>query len=527
MKNKVFTLFVLFIVYYGHAQKLAQQYFLENSQTDSIERFYLDSFDYKFHAASKPYITGFAKHYANDNHSLNRFYHQFTEMDIDFPHNRYQFTVLPIIDLEFGQDILKNKSVYRLSGGALSRIDINKDFSLQLQYTAGVTKTPNFISDFTNQYYILPGEGRAYLQNNNLYSADQLSGFISYTPRPLVNLQIGKGKHFVGNGYRSLLLSDAANNYPYFKLTTNPWHFQYQFMATWMKDLYAEQGIKTKYTNKFGVFHYLDWNATKWLSIGLFENVVWQGTDSNRQRSFDPNYLNPVIFFRPIEYSVGSSDNSMLGLNIHAKIKKQIELYGQLALDEFLLKNIVAQNGWWANKYGMQGGIKYWLKPHANGMIKFQAEFNYVRPYTYTHGSIQQNYAHFNQPLAHPFGANFNELYTNINYQYKKIGFSFSTIYAQIGSSVLKENVGQDIFQSYTTRLKEFENETGQGRRKTLISSQARLAYLIIPALNFKAELSYQYFAINDRVIGNWQTPVFAIHLYSGIFNRYRDLFVR
>jgi hypothetical protein len=526
MKNKVFALLLFLICYNIDAQKIAQQYFLENSIQDSIERYYLDSFDYKFHSASKPFITGFVKNYSTRNNKINRYYHQFTEMDIDFPHNRYQFTALPIIDIEIGADLLSKKPISRLSAGVLTRMDINKDFSFQVQYSAGLSQTTNYISDFIKTYGVLPGEGRAYLQKNNTYAYHQLSGFLSYSPKRLINLQLGKGKHFIGNGYRSLLLSDVANNYPYFKLTTNPWHLQYSFMATWMKDLYTPNGIKNKYTNKFGVFHYLSWNATKWLNIGVFENVVWQGTDSNRTRNFDLNYLNPVIFFRPVEYSVGSSDNSMLGLNINTKFKKCLEFYGQIALDEFLLKEVVAQKGWWGNKYGLQAGAKYWVKPNENSTFKIQLEYNYVRPYTYSHGSAQQNYAHFNQALAHPFGSNFNETYVSINYNYKKLNFSFSNVYAKIGVDRFNENVGQNIFQSYNTRNKEFGNETGQGQQKNLWNTQIKASYLLVPALNIKAELAFMQYNINDKKIGNWQTPAVYFSLYSGIFNRYRDVFV-
>jgi hypothetical protein len=105
MKNKVAALFLFLLLFsFAPAQKIAQTYFLEKSIQDSIEKYYLDSSDYKFHSSMKPFITGFTKRYSEKNTRLNRFYHQFTEMDIDFPHNRYQFTALPIIDIEIGSE---------------------------------------------------------------------------------------------------------------------------------------------------------------------------------------------------------------------------------------------------------------------------------------------------------------------------------------------------------------------------------------------------------------------------------------
>ena len=59
------------------------------------------------------------------------------------------------------------------------------------------------------------------------------SGYISFMPHRAVNLQFGTGKHFIGEGYRSLLLSDNSFNYPYLRATSR-----------WFKD-------KVQYTNIF------------------------------------------------------------------------------------------------------------------------------------------------------------------------------------------------------------------------------------------------------------------------------------
>jgi hypothetical protein len=193
----------------------------------------------------------------------------------------------------------------------------------------------------------------------------------------------------------------------------------------------------------------------------LFESIIWQGTDPNRVRSFDVNYLNPVIFFRPTEYALGSSDNALVGGAFKIKVgaKQKQQFYGQLILDEFLLKEVLAifkklvkprdptiQYGWWANKQGVQLGFKSFdLFTLAN--LSIQTEINAVRPYTYTHGSVQQNYAHFNQALAHPLGANFVESVTFMNYQFKKWLFETQFVYAIYGKDENGINYFKDIFK--------------------------------------------------------------------------------
>jgi hypothetical protein len=42
---------------------------------------------------------------------------------------------------------------------------------------------------------------------------------------------------------------------------------------------------------------------------------------------------------------------------------------------------------------------------------------NRVRPFTYSHGDSVANFTHYNQPMAHPLGANFQELIGIARYQ--------------------------------------------------------------------------------------------------------------
>ena len=63
---------------------------------------------------------------------------------------------------------------------------------------------------------------------------------------------------------------------------------------------------------KHGAFHYLDYALNNNLTIGLFEAIIWQSRDENFERGFDVHYLNPIIFYRPVEFSKHSPDNALL-----------------------------------------------------------------------------------------------------------------------------------------------------------------------------------------------------------------------
>src|SRR5687767_15679558 len=98
-----------------------------------------------------------------------------------------------------------------------------------------------------------------------------------------------------------------------------------------------------------------------------------------------------------------------MGANVNATLFNKIKVYAQLAMDEFFLKEIRQRRGWWANKQGWQFGAKY-INAFGIKGLRIQAEYNEVRPYTYTHGLPDQNYSHYGFALAHPLGANFREI---------------------------------------------------------------------------------------------------------------------
>ena len=137
------------------------------------------------------------------------------------------------------------------------------------------------------------------------------------------------------------------------------------------------------------------------------------------------------------------------------KIRKKNILYTQLILDEFLLSEIKSGNGWWANKYGYQFGLKsydfLWVKN-----LSLQLEYNAVRPFPYKHSytptsiSTLQNYAHFNAPLAHPLGANFKEFIAIAHYQpIPKLRLSGKLVLANYGADTDSTNWGANILKSY------------------------------------------------------------------------------
>jgi hypothetical protein len=528
VKIKLYILFFLVSIS-ALSQNDAQQTFLNTDLNNLIDAYYIKYPTETFHSSMKPYI-GFGVKEADDttfhvnNYKLrNQF--MFNEFHNNPQYkNHFSLQVLPQIDEQVGYDGLAKRTVNELSGGAYVRLDVNNDFSAAITAIGGQVSYPSFIDTISSKYKIIPGLGRAYGSNGN-YTFTNFTGYISYSPIKILNFQLAKDKIFIGDGYRSLLLSDVANSYPYLKTTINIWHLQYSFWYSWMQDVYATNGIRKNPLNRFGTFHYLSWNVTKNFNFSFFETEIFQGTDSLRHRNFDPNYLNPLIFYRPVEYSLGSGDNALIGFNTSVKFANHFKLYGQFIMDEFNFQYIKQHNGWWANKQGFQLGGKY-VNAFGIKNLSLQGEFNWVRPYTYSHASEQQNYSQYNQPLAHPFGSNFYELLGFVSYKYKNWQIDLKGMYAVIGkdtSGRRTSDVGQNIFLSYDMRNADFGNFVGQGIKYNVMQGEFKFTYILIRGLNLRLEAGVIERYITAANGYQMATPYVYAGIKTSMYNFYRD----
>jgi hypothetical protein len=223
-----------------------------------------------------------------------------------------------------------------------------------------------------------------------------------------------------------------------------------------------------------------------------------------------------------VEFSLGSSDNALLGLNVSVKLSKTDILYGQLIIDEFFLREIKARSGWWANKHGFQLGFKSYNLFKITG-LGFQAEVNYVRPYTYSHGLAIQNYAHFNQALAHPMGANFYEAVSFLRYNKKRFAIEGMVMMAVLGADSSGSNWGGDIFLDYQTpREQELNNKVGQGVKTNLIVSGLKVSYLLYPSINLRIEGGL---TLRSKTGNNFEENVTMLYfgVRTALGNRYHD----
>ena len=438
----------------------------------------------------------------------------------------FDLIINPLFHLELGNSDSASRYVNTRAFEVKGRVGSKITFYTSFYENQAIF--PDYLEDaIVDNYFVVPGQGYSKWGDHEVdhdFDFAMSNGLISYQADKHFNLQFGHGKNFIGDGYRSLLLSDNAFNYPFFKITTDFWKVKYVNIFSILQDLRPEFELNNTFRKKYSTTHYLSINLTKRWNLGLFETIVWEQSESGR--GFDINYLNPIIFYRPVEFSLGSaSGNALLGLNTKFKLNNSAHLYGQLLLDEFRFSELKAKSGWWANKYSYQLGAK-WFDAFGVKNLTLQSEYNFSRPFTYSHLNPLQSYTHYNQGLAHPLGASFMESVSFLRYRYKRWAIDSKVIFATHGANITGDplNYGSDILTSYAEgdRL-EYGNEVAQGNTTNLRIVDVRLAYIVNTTTNMKVELGVTNRESKSLYLPIAKTNYVFISFKTDINNHYYD----
>ncbi len=403
----------------------------------------------------------------------------------------------PVIYFGLGSDTQLDEFTYVNTRGVELRGTIDDKISFYSLLTENQMRYPQYINHVIDSTLTVPYEG-FWKRLSDEVGIDLLRarGYIDFNISRHVAAQFGYGKHFIGNGRRSLILSDFGNNYPYLRLNTQFWKLQYtNIYAQLIGEVrggssFGLLGVGS-FTKKYLTFHRLGMQLIPDLEIGLFESVVYGQPDSLGSNNLKLEYLNPIIFYRALEQQDGSADNVLLGLDFKYNLLNRFQIYGQLVIDELIVSEAFSDSGWWGNKSGTQIGAKY-VDAFGIGDLNLQAELNRVRPYTYSHESLFTSYSHYMQPLAHPLGANFTEKIFSFDYRpFPKWKFGSVFMLAEYGNDLGDVSYGRDITKSYNLRPTDYGIEQNQGEVMNLYMNQTSLTYQWLH--NVLVDLSYVY----------------------------------
>ncbi|WBA40660.1 hypothetical protein [Hymenobacter canadensis] len=400
----------------------------------------------------------------------------------------FTLRVNPVAGLSLGNSDGSKSYTFQNTRGIQLEGTIDKRLGFYTFLADNQMAVPEYVQQRVERDLAVPHEGfwKPFKTTPGQYDYLSARGYLTYAASRHVNIQLGHDRNQIGNGYRSLIMSDYSAPYFFLKLNTRIWKFNYQNLFAQMVS--DAPNVDASYERKYLAMHHLSLDVRPNLNIGVFESVVYSGYEEvqdlisppgapnpvyqtrQRRRGFELQYLNPIIFYRAVEQGVGSEDNALLGLDFKWNVKQQLQLYGQVVLDEFVLSQIRSGNGWWANKQGIQLGAKY-VNVAGIRTLDVQGEFNYIRPYLYQHEDKYRNYQHYQQPLAHPMGANLWELIGIVSYQpLPRLNVVAKGFYVKQGLDPVGQNNGGNPNLPYTNRpldangnIREYDFRVGDG----------------------------------------------------------------
>lgn len=493
----------------------AQFYNLPNDYSFSLlTEKQLATKDSSVHSGIKPYIHFFSDKYLHvaDTHKLFKFITDDPVLDVVFvkhvitvkPHNQnFKFTLDPVLDVNIGNDYFDSLKTQTSTNtrGFIACGYIGQKFYFETMFAESQSIFPGYISDIVKANSIVPGQGRYKTFKNTGFDYAFSSGFVSYQPFKNFNVQFGHGKQKIGNGYRSLLLSDNAFNYPYARFTQQWFKGRLQYTniyASFMNLVAASTtpipNAERLFQKKAAAFQYLSLNISKYLNVGFFQGMIWQSGDGRNRQHLDLYYFNPLIYSNLGKYKLNNKNNLLIGSDIKIKLTNKINLYGQFMADD--LSN-TKKTG---NGIGYQAGFNYFDALGLRNLF-FQAEYNYASEASYVSpiGSLtNQSYSHYQQNIAYTLGYG-QELLGIVDYKWRRWNANIKYNYQMVPLN------NQKIYDNQLINLK--------------------VGYLINPSYNLNLALGYTYrnqnFS-NFKSLNN-QTNYIYLALKTSFYNLYYD----
>ena len=425
--------------------------------------------------------------------TLTRSFYKTRGYALDLQRPGFRLLLNPVLDFIIGSQYETGGLYFQNTRGITLRGDVDQRVWFQSTITENQARLPSYEREWRNDYRgQVPGVGFFKIYNSDLFDvADaidyiQATGELGFRLTRHIGFRFGHGNPRLGIGQRSLLLSDFADPFLYAQIDTRVWRIHYRNLYTQLQDFSLSQPVSTR---KHMVAHTLSVQVTPRWEVGLTEQTVFR-----RDNGFDAQYLNPIILYRAVEQDNGSPDNALFGFHSNYLLPRAA-LYTQFLLDEFKFDElIVERDGWWANKWAWQIGARLIDPLDVNG-LDVNLEYNIVRPFTYTHGDAGISYSHYNQPLAHPWGASLREFRLEarqrLGQQWRVAASVYLLTQGTMALGAERQSFGANILDNYNTRGSEYGHQTAEPSptRRTLV--RAALIYRPIPGAAIEARAEY------------------------------------
>lgn len=234
----------------------------------------------------------------------------------------------------------------------------------------------------------------------------------------LLNEHLEWGVNYAGS---NIISSDQNTAIPMIKLQLNPtkW-FQFDYFHGWL----ASNMIDSTHSYFDNTGTYREVFVQKYIAGNLFTIKPWPhshvalgNTVVYADQGVHPAFLNPVLFYRTMDYNVNniSNDggtNGQMFASVSTRYIQHLHVYGTLFIDELAAKNMFNSDNrnWVSTKLGFS--LSNLLKD-----TRFTLEYTRTSPFVYEHYIESTTYATNQFNLGHYLGGHADELYLSMAYR--------------------------------------------------------------------------------------------------------------
>lgn len=506
MKITSAFLFSILLTSLTFAQELPMNY--SNSLEDRVWMYASDSL---VNYSVKPIVPQF--HNYNKPKAVQRKYRSLVARKVFFEHlividtADFYVTVDPLFLVEAGvdQDANNSKVLFQNTRG----FQLNGNWKNKLTFTSSFYENqaeyPEYLDRYVKTFGVVPGQGRVKTFKDGGYDFAMASARVNYIPNSHLMVSLGQDKHFIGEGYRSFLISDNTFNYPFISAQTNFLNdrFNYLFMIAGMQDLVRVDGFaltENIFRRKTSSIKFLEYTPSAKFRIGLFESTISVDALGKQKegvrKNADYRFINPIIGLNSLLN--GGSDSlyySNQGVNVSVRPLKNWMLYGQLAMKDFKFSALAGQLG--VGYFGISG-------------LFLRAEWNESANGVFGDLNSSSSQTHYNQYLAHPYGDHFQELLFLANYQKERF--------------LSEAAVSQTNF--YSIDNKSYLIEAAGVNNYKLLTLRAQVGYTVNPATNMQFNVGWmqRFYDIRETPeVFLRNTSYLYISFQTALTNRYRD----
>jgi len=324
----------------------------------------------------------------------------------------FSFSIDPLMNFQGGMSFEDTSSniLYTNTRGIQIQGNITNRVFFYGSFYENQSEFPMYVDSAIRASRVIPGFGSPKPFGEGGYDYNMATGLIRFEPIENLGFQYGHDKLFIGEGYRSVLLSDNAFNYPSLQtdvaLFKNKIYYQVNY-ALLQETRRADRTLNSEAIKlrKLANIRYLSFKPLPELEVGISEVVMWQRwDDSTGTLPYEPLYLNPLPFINSL-VEVDTLNKGYLGMNMSYTFQKKYVGFGQVLYSNDEIS-------------GYQIGAKAYDAFGINGLY-LHAEYNEAKDNAYGSGNLQTDFYHMGQSMAFVQGNDATEFITTVRYTYR------------------------------------------------------------------------------------------------------------